>query len=604
MTNDLELLRAYEPVVCYTNGEMFFPAATDEFVKRASLWINGPGGYAEELIPEGELTPDKLAEFDEVPPKHTLYLRLVEEPLTGLAYQHWQRRPNRVTFKAAGRLSRVPLWSRVFGSILDISLLARGNVPGGFTAAAQIKYDESLKVDARRVYHGRVVREGGWIVLQYLFFFYMNDWRSSFAGVNDHESDWEQIFVYLYADEKGAPTPRWVAFASHDFKGDDLRRRWDDPELVKENTHPVVFAGAGSHASYFEQGEYLVGMTPDFVKPLEEGLQQVRKIYAQYFGDAPDPTTDDAEDTRPFLSIPNIDYARGDGLRIGPGQTEAWTPVIISDEVDWVDCYRGLWGLDTRDPIGGERAPAGPKYNRDGSVRQSWYDPVGWAGLDKIFPPTVVPEQLAARLQEIGQETNKLDVEIDTKRAALRELALDVEAMRATGYMGATLKQKEKQLETNQKELQGLEAKHNEQIETHKAVTAYQARIASGDWGAPTAHIKHSHHPEPSPPAQYRAVEIWAAISGALTVLALFGLFLFHPPHWIWLAVVVMVLMAGVEAATRRQLSNYLLTATVFLAFVAVLILAWNFWELLIFIALSVVVIYVIVDNLNEVRKG
>ena len=69
-----------------------------------------------------------------------------------------------------------------------------------------------------------------------------------------------------------------MAYASHDFKGDDLRRRWDDPLLVKQGLHPVVFAGAGSHASYYEQGEYLVGMTPDFVMPLERALQQATQI--------------------------------------------------------------------------------------------------------------------------------------------------------------------------------------------------------------------------------------------------------------------------------------------------------------------------------------
>lgn len=601
---DLELLRQYEPIVCYTNGEMFFPAATDEFVKRASLWLNGPGGYLQELVPEGELNPDKLAEYDEVPPKHTLYLRLVEEPLTGAAYQSWLARPDRVRFKAAGRLARVPLWSRVFGSILDISLLARGTVPGGFTAAAQIKYAEGLKIDPRRVYHGRVVRDGGWIVLQYLFFFYMNDWRSSFEGVNDHESDWEQIFVYLYQDADGKIEPRWLAFASHDFKGDDLRRRWDDPMLVKQGSHPVVFAGAGSHASYFEQGEYMVGMTPDFVKPLEQVLQQASKIYYERFGETDTRTSEPPEGTRPFLSIPNIDYARGDGLRIGPGQTEEWTPVIISDEVGWVDKYRGLWGLDTRDPIGGERAPAGPKYNRDGSVRQSWYDPVGWAGLDKVLPPTDVPAELDARLKNVQDEIKNSGAEIETKRVALRDLALDVEAMRATGYMGATLKKKEKQLDVDQKELQSLEASHNEQLETHKALTAYQARIQAGDWGTPTAHIRHDHHPEQSPSSQYRAVEVWAAISGALALLALLGLFLLHPPHWIWLSVVVILIIAGVEAATRRRLVNYLLTVSIFLAFVASVILVWQFWVLIVLLAVGAVVIYVILDNLRELRKG
>jgi hypothetical protein len=25
----------------------------------------------------------------------------------------------------------------------------------------------------------------------------MNDWRSTFGGVNDHEADWEQVTVFL-----------------------------------------------------------------------------------------------------------------------------------------------------------------------------------------------------------------------------------------------------------------------------------------------------------------------------------------------------------------------------------------------------------------------
>ena len=601
---DLELLRQYEPIVCYTNGEMFFPTATDEFVKRASLWLNGPGGYLEELVPEGQLNPDKLAEYDEVPPNHTLYLRLVEKPLTGSAYQRWLKRPDRVKFKAVGRLARVPLWSRVFGSLLDVSLLARGAVPAGFTAAAQVEYAEGVKADPRRVYHGRVVRDGGWIVLQYLFFFYMNDWRSSFGGVNDHESDWEQIFVYLFEDANGESAPRWVAFASHDFKGDDLRRRWDDPLLVKEGLHPVVFAGAGSHASYFEQGEYMVGMTPDFVKPLERALQQTSKFYYQRFGEADGHASEMIEDTRPFLSIPNIDYARGDGLRIGPGQVEEWTPLLISDEVGWVDRYRGLWGLDTRDPIGGERAPSGPKYNRDGSVRQSWYDPIGWAGLDKVLPPPELPGELDARLRCVEEDLHKLTAEIRVRRAALRDLAIDVQAMRETGYLSIPLKKKEKQLETDQKALQDLEASHSDASETHKALTAYRARIQRGDPGSPAAHIRHSHHPEPPPPSQYRAAEVWAAVSGALTFLTLLFILLWRPAHWLWLMVVVVMVFGGVEAATRRRLPNYLMTVTVFLAFVSSAILIVQFWQEILFFAVCAVVVYIIADNLRELGKG
>ena len=68
----------------------------------------------------------------------------------------------------------------------------------------------------------------------------------------------------------------------------------------------------------------------------------------------------------------------------GQARPEGWSPVLIDDTIDWVDGYRGLFGLDTHDRFAGERAPAGPKYTRSGTVRQSWNDPLGFAGLDKI----------------------------------------------------------------------------------------------------------------------------------------------------------------------------------------------------------------------------
>ena len=48
-----------------------------------------------------------------------------------------------------------------------------------------------------------------------------------------------------------------------------------------------------------------------------------------------------------------------DGLSIGPGQQVEWTPVVLTPDVGWSEQYRGLWGLDTRDPLSGELAPSG-----------------------------------------------------------------------------------------------------------------------------------------------------------------------------------------------------------------------------------------------------
>ena len=74
---------------------------------------------------------------------------------------------------------------------------------------------------------------------------------------------------------------------------------------------------------------------------------------------------------------------------------------MVSDEDGWVDRYRGLWGLDTGDRFAGERAPAGPKYTRTGSVRQSWHDPLGFAGLGKVAPAVQAILTLETRIGEL-----------------------------------------------------------------------------------------------------------------------------------------------------------------------------------------------------------
>jgi hypothetical protein len=123
----------------------------------------------------------------------------------------------------------------------------------------------------------RAVRDAGYLVLQYWFFYAMNDWRSTFSGVNDHEADWEQITLFLTEpDDGGDPDLAWVAFSAHDEVGDDLCRRIDDPDLqLVDRTHPVVHAGAGSHSGAYLAGDYIVSVSP----PAVVGVRHPRSIW-------------------------------------------------------------------------------------------------------------------------------------------------------------------------------------------------------------------------------------------------------------------------------------------------------------------------------------
>ena len=598
--SDLDLLRQYEPIVRFTNGELFFPRAVDEYVRACSLWELTADKRAVELVPEGELTLEKLATFDTLPAGHVLYLRFVREPLSPLEYQRWMNRPERPEFKAPGRLARVPLISRIGDAFFDLSLLLRGTLPGGTSAAAEIETRQLNQRDPRYVYYGRVVRDGGWVILQYLFFYTMNNWRSGFYGVNDHEADWEQAFVYLYQEPDGTTRPMWVAYAAHDYQGDELRRRFDDPLLYKEGNHPIIFVGAGSHGSYFEPGEYMMNIEPSFLTPVKNVLNGVRRFWIETLrqGD-PEAATRRIEQ---LISVPFVDYARGDGLAIGPGQPVAWSPILIDDDVAWANNYRGLWGLDTQDRFGGERAPSGPKHNRDGSIRMSWYDPLGWAGVDKLFPPSELLAELRERIGEVNAELAELRRKIESEREHLRDVALDVEALKATDYFSALHDARSKELAARQAEFQNMVARETELSETRLALSDYRARVERNDYGPPAAHLKHPHHPSP-PVVQRRAIEVWAAVSGALALMTFGYLLVATPPHWIGWALAVGLVFGAVDALARGRLARFLLSTIIALAVVCAVILFIEFWQWIIIGGLALIVIYMIRDNLREVWR-
>jgi hypothetical protein len=599
--NDLQLLRSYEPVVKYTEGELFFPMAVDPYVAAASLWQIDADKQRTQLVPPGALTVEELGRRPEPPSGHTLYLRFQGEPLTPLAYRHWHARPDRPILHAAGRLSRVSIGSRVISSLFNFSLLLRGSVPGGTAAAADIAVRGIRNADERFVYYGRVLRQGGYTILHYVFFFAMNDWRSSFHGINDHEADWEQCFVYLVAGPQGQLEPRWVAFASHDYSGDDLRRRWDDPELtLVDGRHPVIYAGAGSHASYCLRGEYITGVEPKFLRPLRNFAVAVRKLWVEKL--AQGNSANVQEEVSSYFRIAFVDYARGDGVAVGPGQSHGWTPTLL-DNQPWVENYRGLWGVDTEDPFGGERAPAGPKYNRDGSVRLAWYDPLAWAGLDKVPPPQEAPSVLSAQIQQLEAERSTAEVALDTKRQAVRALELQANALLGNEYWRPIVKGQADALNKAQAELQAHSAHLQTLVESQLACRQLLRRLEQGDWGDPQAHLHHQHRPEAPLPRQSHLLDLWGAVSGALLMLVMLLLLIYTPANWYVWIVVAVLLSLGVESWLRRRLARYLINVTIFLAIVTTVVLLIAFWRFALVLAVIGLAAIMLRDNLRELRR-
>ena len=599
--SDLELLRKFEPVVRYTRGEQFYAMDVARYVHACSLWLHTPDGAEHELVPQGALTLETLiepraADFDAVE-----YLKFVgpmnlAESAKALSDSDRSRRENKNVFHPGqGRLARGGMLPRVADALFSATLLLRGRVPGATAAAAALTYAEMQKQNERYEYHGRVVRQNGWTMLQYWFFMAYNSWRSGFNGVNDHESDWEMIVVYLYQDND-VLTPEWVAYASHDFHGADLRRRWDDrQELELFQDHPVVYAGAGSHASYFRRGEYQaeVGLPmPDIVASVTKAL---KNFWTKTLGQS-------GQGANPFR-IPFVDYARGDGLQLGPGQEKEWTPNVISEATPWVSEYRGLWGLYARDPISGENAPAGPMYNRDGSPRASWYDPLGFAELDKVAPPPVEIQLLREEIARLDTRQRELGELIPREATSLQEMGIRQLSMQGSPHLEKQHKALEKILVEQSVKVKGLRREYSENQAVRENLARRLAKRQAGIQDPPRAHIKKLATPVSTAQMRFnRLAEFWASVSLSILLLAVAALIVLQVQYlWVMVAVVVIVFVI-IESVLRGTVVQTLNGIAVFLAVIATLILLLNFWETIALGLLIALAVFLLVQKIRELR--
>lgn len=320
-----ELARRFEPIVRYSKGENFYPLAVEPYLAKCSLHNKDESvGMKGMVLPPEMVDEDMLKTFSS-PDYYMVYAaQEIPDPDELERLKEWAE-----SYKATrGPMEELLKKATALGIALQRIFLPL-DLPIEVQQQALKHY---VGPEANKpTYYYRLSEAGGYQILQYWFFFAYNDFATSHGGVNDHEADWEQITLFLKEGK-----PEWAAYASHDAKGDELRKKWSDIETVDD--HPVIYAAVGSHASYFTKGEHH-----------------------------------------------GIDNAKADGLTIGPGGT-AWEKPGDLDKAAWATDYQGLWGFYAHDRVSdkllkGAVSPAGPKFNKDGTVRTAWEDPLGWAEL-------------------------------------------------------------------------------------------------------------------------------------------------------------------------------------------------------------------------------
>jgi hypothetical protein len=243
------------------------------------------------------------------------------------------------------------------------------------------------------------------------------------------------------------------------------------------------------------------------------------------------------------LSIPYVDYARGDGVSIGPGQDRGWNPVVIDETTPWVMQYRGLWGNDTQDPLGGERGPAGPRYERSGRVRTSWGDPVGWAGLRKVAPNGRTDRaNLEARLTELDTEIRTLDAEIEQHQNRQR----------------ATVSSGEHIVAADESALSTMVAERvalcDERLVVARRIEDPPAASGVHD------HLRHRRMPLPAEtPGRRRLLAIWSAVSTSAILVVAILVVLERGWTLDTIGVEVLIGLFAIEAIARKHFLSFAL---------------------------------------------
>jgi hypothetical protein len=385
-----ELHVKYAPILRFNKDEQFFPMRVDDMLQYSSLHVKGKD---KPVVPGGQLTPGELTRHGR---SAEVFVRSVDAgPLSGtdvvaewgeaaleMVYRWATAKPAGLAESLARKAyswfspktknaAQMFWWNKLVSPVLEGAIksasrdeLPRLILPQETRRNAIEKYGSSYGRSPAYTYYYRQVKDGDYLCLQYWFFYSYNDWGQGFAGMNDHEGDWEGMILFFRLDGSGRPQepPAYVTYADHESR---QTKPWGHPDTTHVGTHPVGFVGAGSHATY-----------------PEAGVQPLMKLYNLF------------------------DYATGDGVAI---DHDDWVHRLDLDSVRWLGDYKGSWGtrfwlrtteartvlkamlattplrplLDLAGPseieLPGVSAPRGPV----GKHRPQYATPLAWAGVEE-----------------------------------------------------------------------------------------------------------------------------------------------------------------------------------------------------------------------------
>jgi len=243
-------------------------------------------------------------------------------------------------------------------------------------------------------------------------------------------------------------------------------------------------------------------------------------------------------------------------------------------------------------------------YNRDKTISREWFDPVGWAGLDKVSTRAEELEVINGRQAEIEERRDLLRSELQEKSSRLKALGMDAEATRDQSHLSKLHEKQTRHIEELSREVETLRAQLSDDEVLAESLKDHSEGLREGERPPASAHIMHAARPVSE--AETRAgkvAQLWASISIAVVLVTLILIIAYQRQHLLGVLVFAIAMFAFIEAGFRRRLTRFIVSLNVALAIVgALVVLEHYFWGVII-LAVLAVGLYILWENLRELGR-
>jgi hypothetical protein len=242
-------------------------------------------------------------------------------------------------------------------------------------------------------------------------------------------------------------------------------------------------------------------------------------------------------------------------------------------------------------------------YNRGGSPRESWYDPLRFSGLDKEPTPPEAIGLLKKNCSRIEERQHELQILIAERQVQLQALGVETRGLEGNPHLVSRHRELTEKGAQLQNELSGLRKEFSENEAVLAALSQKLALLRAGRKPDPRAHIHKLGQPVTPREVRFnRAAEAWGAIS--LSVI-LFGIvtILVLARGYIWVGLLVMVVaFIVIESILRAEYARTITGIASILAVVTAILLIGHYWLWIIVVLLASLAVFLMVQKIRELR--